>query len=342
MKKYQGMMRLGVGCVAMGVAINVAAQQGSKVEVYGLLGTYISQSERSGGPQAVTQMGSGGLTTPYIGIRGSEDLGGGYKAIFALESFLRNDTGAQGRRDTDPFFSRSSLVGIEGGFGKLTLGRQGNPTYINMGGLTPFGPSVVFSPLVLQSYVAAYNGAYIGDTVWDNVIQYSSPRIAGFVGNVVVGMGEVAGRSGTANLGLHTNYVNGAFTAAFSAQRFRIPVNAPMTRQDAYLLGATYDFRILKLYGSLGKSNAAGTRNDTRTVDVGVKVPVTTAGSILAEWAQTRRTRDLLPRNTRDTVSLGYDHFLSRRTDVYAVYTYDKQTGFGQAGSYGVGIRHAF
>lgn len=341
-KKYQSMMRMGVGCVAMGAAMSTLAQETSKVEIYGLVGAYVSSSERSGGPKSVTQVGHGGLTTSFFGIRGSEDLGGGYKAIFAMESFFRTDTGAQGRSDTDPFFSRNSYVGVEGGFGKLTFGRQTNPTYINMGTLSPFGVSVVFSPLVLQSFVATYNGAFIGDTVWNNAIQYSTPRVGGFAGNLVYGMGEVAGHTGTANLGAHGNYVNGNFTAAFSAQSFRAPVTAPMTRQDAYLLGATYDFKVLKVYGSLGKSNAEGTKNDTRTVDLGVKIPVTAAGSILAEWAQTKRTRDLVPRNTRDTVSVGYDHFLSKRTDVYAIYSYDKQTAFNSAGTYGVGIRHTF
>ena len=243
-KKYQAMMRIGIGFVAMGAAMSTLAQQTSQVQVYGLVGMYAGKSEISGGLPPVVQLAHGGLTTSYIGIRGSEDLGGGYKTIFALESFFRADTGEQGRSAADPLFSRNAYVGIEGGFGKLTLGRQTNPTYLNMGTLSPFGSSVVFSPLVLQSFIASYNGALVGDTVWNNAIQYTMPRVGGFAGSVVYGLGEVRGNAGAGNLGLHANYLNGAFTAAFSAQRFRTPVVAPMTEQTGYLLGATYDFKL--------------------------------------------------------------------------------------------------
>lgn len=75
---------------------------------------------------------------------------------------------------------------------------------------------------------------------------------------------------------------------------------------------------------------------------MGVKVPVTKNGALLAEWAQTKRTRTAVPENKRDTASIGYDHFLSKRTDVYAIYSYDKQTGYESADTIGFGIRHTF
>jgi predicted porin len=339
---HQGMRKLAIGLIAAGAATGVVAQETTQVQLYGLVGAYVGRSERSGGPAAVTQLAHGGLTTSYWGVRGTEDLGSGYKTIFALESFFQTDTGGMGRNATDPLFSRNAFVGVEGGFGKLTFGRQTNPTYANMGTLSPFGTSVVFSPLVLQSFVATYNGALVGDTVWNNTIQYVTPRMNGLSGTVIYGLGEVAGSTGTANLGLHANYMNGAFGAAFSAQRFRTPVTAPMRQQNGYLLGASYDFKVLKLFASVEKSDSTGLTNDTRTHDIGVRVPAGQTGAVLAEWARTRRTRDNAPRNTRDTASLGYDYFLSKRTDIYAVYSYDKQTGFSSAGTVGLGIRHTF
>ena len=318
------------------------AQEATQVQVYGLIGAYGAKIERSGGPAAVTQLGHGGLTTSFWGIKGTENLGNGYKVIFALESFFQPDTGGQGRNATDPLFSRNAYVGFEGGFGKLTVGRQTNPTYTNMGILSPFGTSVVFSPLVLHSFVASYNGALIGDTVWNNAIQYSTPRVGGLAGSIIYGLGETAGSSGTANLGLHANYVNGAFSAAFSAQRFRAPVTAPLTQQKGYMLGAAYDFKTVKVYGALAKSAASGTLNDTETRDAGLKVPVTKNGAMLAEFARTRRTRDAVAENLRKTASFGYDHVLSKRTDVYAIYMRDKQTGFKGGNGVALGIRHLF
>ena len=325
-----------------GASFGALAQNTTQVQIYGLVGAYGAKIERSGGPEAVTQLGHGGLTTSYLGVRGTESLGGGYKAIFALESFFQTDTGAQGRNATDPLFSRNAYVGFEGGFGKLTVGRQTNPTYINMNLLSPFGNSVVFSPLVLHSFVASYNGALIGDTVWNNAVQYTTPRVNGLAGNVIYGLGETVGSTGTANLGLHANYTKGAFTAAFSAQRFRVPVTAPLTQQNGYLLGAAYDFKAVKVYGSFVRSMADGTVNDTKTWDAGLKVPVTASGALLAEYAHTERTRATVPENVRKTASLGYDHVLSKRTDVYAIYMRDKQTGFEGGNSVALGIRHLF
>lgn len=335
-------VRIGTGLIVAGASFGACAQEATHVQLYGLVGAYAAKIERSGGPQALTQLAHGGLTTSFWGVRGTENLAGGYKAIFALESFFQTDTGAQGRNATDPLFSRNAYVGVEGGFGKLTLGRQTNPTYLNMAMLSPFGSSVVFSPLVLHSFVASYNGALVGDTVWNNALQYTTPRVGGLAGNVIYGLGETAGSSGTANLGLHANYVNGSFSAAFSAQRFRVPVTAPLTEQKGYLLGAAYDFKVVKVYGSLAKSAASGTVNDTKTWDVGLKVPVTQNGAVLAEFAHTKRTRAAAPENLRKTASLGYDHFLSKRTDVYAVYSRDKQTGFEAGDSVALGIRHTF
>lgn len=48
------------------------------------------------------------MTTSFIGVKGNEDLGGGMSAVFAIESFMRNDTGSAGRFDADTFWARSA------------------------------------------------------------------------------------------------------------------------------------------------------------------------------------------------------------------------------------------
>ena len=339
--RHSTFMRYGAGLLLAG-ASSAALAQGTQVQLYGLVGAYLGKMERSGGPAAVTQLGHGGLTTSFWGVRGSEELGGGLKATFALESFFQTDTGGQGRSAADPLFSRNANVGLEGGFGRLALGRQTNPTYINMALLSPFGNSVVFAPLTLHNFVVGYNGALVGDTVWNNAVQYTTPRVRGLAANLIYGLGETPGSTGTGNLGLHANYANGPFSAAVSAQRFRTPVTAPLTQQKGWLAGAAYDFRTVKLYGSLSGSEADGPENDTRTWDLGLKIPVTVAGAVLAEYAHTRRTRAGLPENLRRTASIGYDHALSKRTDVYAVYLRDRQSGFDAGDSLALGIRHTF
>lgn len=315
------------------------AAAGSSVQMYGLLGMYLGHTQISGRPGSVTQLGQGGLVTSYLGFRGTEDLGGGLKAIFALEAWLQPDSGFVGRSANDPFFSRNSYAGLEGGFGRVTAGRQTNPTYLNMGQVSAFGGSTVFSPLVLQSFIASYGGAIVGDTVWNNTFEYVSPRWNGLTVTGIYGLGEVANRGGVNNLGLHASYANGPLTAVLSAQRVRTAVVAPMTQQNTYLGGGSYDFKLAKLYGSLSHSSAEGTRLDTHTASVGVRVPAG-PGAVLAEWARTRRVA--AAETVRNTGSLGYDYFLSKRTDLYVAYVRDRVTGFGPAGTTAVGIRHTF
>ncbi|WP_240162811.1 MULTISPECIES: porin [Burkholderiaceae] len=315
----------------------------SFVQLYGTVGTYIGTSKRSGDPKAAFVEGSGGLTTSFWGIRGREDLGGGNAMIFSLESFFQPSTGALGRKPTDPFFSRNAYMGFSTQYGTLTFGRQTNPTYVNMQELNPFGASVVFSPIVLQSFVSTYNGVLIGDTVWDNAIQYSSPSLKGLAVTGIYGVGGVAGQPGVANLGLHANYSSGPFYAGVSLQRVRTPVTAPVSEQDAWLAGMRYKLPFVTLYGAMEGSQTYGLRSSSRTYQAGAAVPTGPFGYVLAEWARTNY--DTVPAShgwIRNTGALAYDYLLSKRTDVYAVCLYDKIASKGSATTFSLAIRHRF
>ncbi|MEB0139874.1 MULTISPECIES: porin [unclassified Undibacterium] len=323
-------------------ALTMTAHAQSQVEIYGLVGAYAGSMKRSGDTAAVPQLNGGGLTTSYLGFRGKEDLGGNVSAIFSLESFFRTDTGEQGRSATDPLFSRNAWVGMEGDFGRVTMGRQTNPAYSAMSQLSPFGTSVVFSPLVLQTFVATYGSNVLGDTVWNNVLQYSAPKLSGFSGTVQYGFGEVAGSNGVANLGLHGSYTDGKFFAAVSAQRLRVNVLTPLAaQQKAVLAGVSYDFGLLKLSGNLSHTDIDKGRS-TRTVDAGISLPISAVGSILAETAQSHIATPGVADLSRTTSSFGYDHKFSKRTDVYIVYSLDKRSNAASAGSQAIGLRHAF
>lgn len=328
------------GTLACLLCANAAAQ--SSVEVYGLIGTYLGSVKRSGDPQAITQLNGGGLTTSFLGFRGSEELGSGNRVIWSLESFYRPDTGEQGRNATDPFWSRNAWVGVEGDFGRLTLGRQTNPMYQSMLQLSPFGTSVVFSPLALQTFVAAYGGNVIGDTVWNNVIRYTTPRFGGLRGSIDYGPGEQAGRAGVANLSVHADYNSGPWSAAVSAQRLRVSVLTPLpVEQKAWMAGVAYDSGLVKLYGNAGHASIDG-GNTSRLLDAGLSIPVGARGAILLESARTRLTPAHGAATQRRTTSLGYDYRLSKRTDVYLIHTGDKKTSAGYGATNALGIRHVF
>ncbi|SFA68768.1 Outer membrane protein (porin) [Collimonas sp. OK607] len=337
--------RLVVGLLLAGCGSGIAADAAAEdqVQVYGLIGTYVGSMKRSDNVARTVQIGSGGLNTSYWGFRGGEDLGNGLSAIFQLESFFQPDTGGAGRNASDPTgFSRSGWVGLKGDFGQLTLGRMMSPFYASMQIVNPFQASVVFSPLVVQSYVASFNNTIIGDTVWNNAIQYVTPQMGDLSVTAIYAPGEVAGDSAVSNYGLHLRYQHGPLAAVLSAQRFRSSAVAPSTGQYAYLTGFSYDFGPVKLYGSAQATDSAVTAIKSHTYQAGVSVPVTTTSSLQFSWARTNVDNPKAATGIRNTAGLGYDYFLSRRTDIYVNYLYDHVAGHEVGNSYALGIRHLF
>jgi predicted porin len=323
-------------------AAGAASLSTSSVQMYGLIGMYIDTAKVSTARASTVQMGGGGMTTSFWGIRGREDIGGGNAVIFSLESFFRPNTGQMGRNTTDGLFSRNAYVGLTGAYGTFKFGEQTNPTYINQQLVNPFGSSVVFSPLIVQSYTASYNNTVIGDTVWQNAIEYVSPNYGGLTGTAIYSVSSTTGHQGRDNVGLHLTYANGPLTAVFSAQRVRTAAVAPSTGQYLYLAGAAYDAKFMKVYGAAQMTSNNNVETGSHTYELGVSVPLTPSNVILAEWARTEHSAPRDRSDVRNTGSLAYEYILSKRTYVYTVYSYDKLTANPSGSTYGVGIQHTF
>jgi len=106
------------------------------------------------------------------------------------------------------------------------------------------------------------------------------------------------------------------------------------------MAGLSYDFEAVKLYGQYFHTDTPDIRTTTRTTQLGLAVPVG-VGRIMASVAQTRRDMPITD-TSRTTAALGYDHYLSKRTDLYAVYLSDRLTGYERRGSLVLGMRHRF
>ncbi|CAE6839481.1 hypothetical protein R69888_06914 [Paraburkholderia haematera] len=323
-------------------AAGAATMSGSAVQLYGLIGMYLDSSKLSTARASTVQLGGGGMTTSFWGMRGREDIGGGNAVFFALESFFRPNTGQMGRNTTDGLFSRNAYVGLTGAYGTFKFGEQTNPTYFNQIFVNPFGGSVVFSPLIVQSYTASYSNTQIGDTVWQNAIEYVSPSYGGLTGTAIYGVSSTTGQQGKDNIGLHLTYANGPLTAVLSAQRVRAAAVAPSSGQYLYLAGAAYDAKIVKVYGAAQMTSNNDVETGSHTYELGVSIPLSPSNMILAEWARTKKSAPLNHSNVRNTGSIAYDYILSKRTYVYVVYSYDKLTANPSGSTYGVGMQHTF
>lgn len=321
-----------------------AQQQGaaSSVSMYGVLDEYVGSLRRSDQAGRTTALNSGGLTTSYFGFRGSEDLGAGARAFFVLESFFQVDSGTMGRTSADPFFSRNSFVGLSNAYGAVTLGRQTNPLFVATGNFNPFGLSANLAPIMLQVWSANYNRTVLGDSVWNNSVQYATPNIAGLTASATYGFSEQVDTTGGRNFNLTVNYANGPFSAVVSGQQVKYGPGlvAPIGSEKAYMGGLSYDLAIAKLFGQYFRTETPDISLTTKTAQLGVSAPLA-GGTLMASVAHTSRDTPTVDAS-RTTSALGYNYFLSKRTDVYTVYLSDRLSRFSRQNSLTFGVRHRF
>ena len=102
----------------LGSFAGVAAAQ-SSVTLFGVADASARQV-KNGSAGSQKQLASGGNATSRFGLRGLEDLGGGLRAGFHLESGINLDTGTTDAK----FWGRRSTVSLLGGFGEVRLGRD--------------------------------------------------------------------------------------------------------------------------------------------------------------------------------------------------------------------------
>lgn len=336
--------------IALGAALLCAAgaHAQSSVQLTGLVDVFAGSMKMAGDASSKSVVDSGGLTTSWFGMKGTEDLGGGLKAHFNLTSFIKVDTGTQGRFANDTFFSRDANVSLSGGFGSVLLGRWMAPNFLPSVVGNPLGDSFTFSPLILHMNVPLFNGTGWGattpsDTGWSNQLVYSTPNIGGFKANLQYQFGEQAGNNGKKNVGANFFYFGGPLTLTGFYERDQISNPGAgsylgTTKKDWMLLGA-YDFGMVKPYLSYGEKKIDDTASTKgKTYQVGASAPLGN-GKLLAEWVKTEWST---PDVSRKTFTLGYDYNLSKRTDVYAMYMNDKITSQTNGNSFGVGIRHRF
>ncbi|MFM0005122.1 porin [Paraburkholderia dipogonis] len=186
----------GLTMVAAAMAAHNANAQ-SSVTLYGLLDlgvTYVNsaQTSRSGSHLngasqiALTDGHATGLSGSRWGLRGTEDLGGGLKAIFVLENGFMANSGALAQGGSE--FGRQVYVGLSSNAGTVTVGRQ-------------YDPLVDFvQPLAASGQWAGYMGSHPDEldnltntNRINNSIKVVTPNYRGFSMGALYSFGGVAG-----------------------------------------------------------------------------------------------------------------------------------------------------
>lgn len=316
----------------MGALPGTAMAQ-SSVTLSGLLDISAGQSKAAGSSNKVWGVDNGQMTTSWFGASGSEDLGGGLSALFTLQSFMRADTGASGRFGADTFWARNAFVGLaSSSLGKVTIGRNTTPFFVTTLSFNPFGDSFGYSPSIRHYFTS---GTLTGDSGWSDSVLYTSPKLGGATLQLFMAAAE-AGSNGR-NHGVNLRWGAGAFDSALSWQDVKKDGATAVADTKSWQGAASYDFGVARLFGQFGNVANKTSGNEYDIVGLGASVPVGN-GKILAQWGQIKPETGA----KRKTFSAGYDYFLSKRTDLYAVAMSDKIDGQTSGSAFSVGIRHRY
>jgi general bacterial porin, GBP family len=224
-----------------------AAHAQSSVTLYGSLDAgLVYLNNVAGGGHAWVQSSSA-LSPTYFGLRGVEDLGGGLKAIFDLESGFNLNNGALANSGT--IFSRQAFVGLQSDqYGMLTLGRQYDLVADYLGPVSASGQNagvqLAGHPFNNDNVAALYSLA--------NTIKYTSANFSGF---------QLGGMYGFSNSTDFANNRSYSFGASYN--------NGPLSVGAAYLQINTNPNVAFNTSGTLNAASADILAETQRTYGIG-------------------------------------------------------------------------
>lgn len=326
--------------IALAVLASTGAMAQSSVTLYGIVDVNLQSSKIDGGVRQ-TALESGGVSGSRFGLKGSEDLGGGLKANFLLESGFNADDGSS--RTSGSLFDRQAYVGFSGGFGEIQLGNTWTPLDDIHGNANAVFDSILSPTAYIQAgYVASPK----------NQIKYISPSFGGLTGTVSYALGEnkTATTSAKNVFGLNVQYAAGPLYVGYGYQNDKksdaVATGGTGVTTKHNLLNATYDLGVAKLLASYRNVKNPDTGYEKEnTVQVGVDIPVGASLVVSTGYARAKSEAAGVADLTTNGFAIGASYSLSKRTSVYTGYnrTEAKIADSKIKGNlYAVGVRHAF
>ncbi len=352
--------------LALAGAFSGAVHAQSASEMYGVVdrgfsretGTVTGLTRTPAGattPVAVNPSGnniaSGVQSGTRLGFKGTEDLGGGLKGLFVLETGIAADRG--GFNQGGLAFGRQTFVGLQGDFGTVSLGRQYTPYFLTLAGIAdPFAAGLAGAA---QNLMLAPQSARPNQGVrMDNTVKYTTPLFAGISGELAYGFGEVTGSNADGRvLGASVSYKVKPLAVGIAYYRANnVPSLAAPARDatSSILLTANWDFGVAKIHAAYADSDEFANRK-TRDYLIGASLPFGPHTVMLSYiW---KDDRSALNRDA-NLAAIGYTYALSKRTNLYASYgrmddkrgaTFtvgnNSELGTGDK-AFNIGIRHMF
>jgi general bacterial porin, GBP family len=365
-------MKKSLIALALMGAFSGAAFAQSNVTLYGIIDVNYMWEEKpftSGGTtrqESVDGINSGHQSGSRWGLRGSESLGGGMSAIFALEGGFNVDSGTLGQGGR--LFGRQAYAGLSSNLGTVVAGRlatfsSGTGDFDMIGRIDPFATGF--------GLASAGNTFYSMNALRaDNTIAYVSPTFAGFKGGIGYSFdldGSESQDSNADNSAIiaGANWSSGPFFAAITYDSVDV---ANSSKDQKHLqIGGTWDIAMFRLHAGWAKQDdvqaiatgasgsflalPAGASFDSDSWLLGATWTVTPALKVLASYqsldADGQNIAGVRFEPDYNVWSIGATYNLSRRTNLYTSYASRDADGtlIGNsfnAKQFAVGVRHLF
>lgn len=353
-------MKKNLIAIAALALVSGAAMAQSSVTVYGNIDLGLL-TQNNVKPNESTELYNGGISPSIWGFRGTEDLGGGLKAMFNLEAHFSADTGA----GVGGMFRRQSNVGLSSaGMGTLTLGNMYSPAVLAFAATDPRGLRENFSGL----YPWAYNSGALSAAQSTNsdvgVFLRNAIAYSNTMGPVNLSVGysvaenSAAGPTGGAVLALGATY-SGPLTVSAAYQKTNY-VNSSNELSRVYSVGAGYTMGALT-----GKINYLKAREKSLTgvdltdvgmLGLGLDWKLAANNTVMFAVYTGKDSKTVAASKTTSFV-LSDEYALSKRTTLYGQVVFaDADAGAGlrtsivaggtladkNATLFNVGVKHSF
>lgn len=340
-------MKKSLIALAVTAVAGIASAQ-SSVTIFGVTDVNIRNVKNSG-VAGNTTMSGGGLSSNRFGFRGVEDLGGGLKAGFWLESDINVDSGTTNANGK--LFARRSTASLMGNWGELRLGRDLMPSGAHSYIYDPFGVIGVGGSNN-TSRMPALSPTYYRS---DNAVQYFSPNLSGFQAQFSWAPDESGVNNVNRYVGTRLSYGAGPLSVSASYGSTNLAVG----KYQSVGLAGSYDLGVVKLMSHYYRDKIAGSATpEEKRFLVGVTVPMG-AGEVRASYVRSDATGGTAAYNASDAsqLALGYTHNLSKRTALYTTFARISNKGGatfavsggtpgitagGNSTAYEFGMRHSF
>jgi predicted porin len=302
-------MKKSLLALAVLTAVTGAASAQSSVTLYGKvdLGLVLDSGSAQGKSIRISSGVTGGSR---LGFKGVEDLGGGMKAAFQIETGFCADSAAGAPNfctGSNQFMGRQAHGDLTGAFGAISAGRQYSLGFNHLSTVDPFGTGFAgqINNIIDPSGIRLNNSA-----------TYSTPNIGGFTGSAEIAFGEQTGNwQANRETGAAVTYASGPAYAGFTFYDVGNAQGNGAARKN-YTFGGTYDFGVIKLHALAQKSTGASTL-DVLDLMGGITLPLA-GGQVLASYIHhnDRTSKD----QDANQIGVGYLYPLSKRTSVYTAY----------------------